>query len=204
MSFDNPEKGVESLAMSVIYDADNSWRPFCPCCKDNHRLLWKILTEYEPQSDALSSLCSGFYDGHCECCSKFKFAVDRAHQYANATGLDWREILATWEKHRNYWHMNYYQPANQPPLDGNNVFVFDDLDAFRDAVGDEGFICPSCGHISNNPYECDDDECDWKSYGLFGCLGKGAHIFVKSEMRGETIFMPVAFGMEEKNLEKGH
>lgn len=192
MSFDNPENGIESLAKSVIHDSNSKWRPFCEECKNDVSRLWGILTGYEPQAEKLSGQCSGNYDGHCECCQKFKFAVDRAYQYGQATGLDWREILTTWETARTYWYMNFYQPANQPELTADNVFVFDDLKALRSAVGDEGFICPACGHISKDPYECDGEECDWKSYGLFGCMGKGAYVFVKSKMLGEEIFMPVA------------
>jgi hypothetical protein len=35
--------------------------------------------------------------------------------------------------------------------------------------------------------------CDWKAYGLFGTLGKGISVFVKKEIRIETIFMPVSW-----------
>lgn len=192
MSMENPAKGIESLAASVIGDMDGGSRPFCNCCVNDQMQLWQILTSYAPGGDRLSTQCAGNYDGHCECCCKFKWAVDFAYRYANATGLDWREILSVWEQHRDYWYMNYYQPANQPDLSGDRTFLFDDLDAFRKCVSDKGFICPSCGKVSTNPYECSNEGCDWKSYGFFRCMGKGAYIFVKSEMRGETMFMPVA------------
>lgn len=198
MSMENPEKGIESLAASVIQDNHESCRAFCPCCKDDSTILWNILTGYTPTADHLSAQCSGNDHGHCECCCKFKWTVDRAFEYANATGLNWQDILSTWEQHRNYWYMNYYQPANQPDLSDEKVFVFDDLDAFRNCVGNQGFICPSCGKVSKSPYECSNADCDWKSYGFFKCMGKGAYIFVKSEMRGETIFMPVALAGDAK------
>ncbi len=124
-------------------------------------------------------------------CIKFKWVIDRAKHYANKTGLDIGNILDTWEKHRTYWHQNYYQDSNQPKLT-KDVLIFDTIDQFSAAVKIcPGFRCPSCGKVTKDPHKC--EHCDWKAYGLFGCLGKGVHIFITSEMRGETIFYPIAF-----------
>lgn len=43
--------------------------------------------------------------------------------------------------------------------------------------------------------------CDWNVGGLFGDLGKGVYVFVKYQVRGEKIFMPLAW--EEQGTEKG-
>lgn len=190
MSRKNPKPGIESLAAAVIKDMEKGGcRKFCDACADGRMDIWKLLTEYRPHDYEISCFCH--HEGG-ECCQKFKWACDRAYYTAVATGLDWKDILASWESHRDYWYMNYYQPANQPEIGGGNVFVFDDASAFKAAIGNAGFICPNCGHVGSNPYECTGSDCDWKSYGLFGCMGKGAHIFLKDAMRGETIFMPVA------------
>ena len=35
--------------------------------------------------------------------------------------------------------------------------------------------------------------CDWKSYGLFGTLGKGVYVFVTDVTRGQAVFMSIAW-----------
>lgn len=49
----------------------------------------------------------------------------------------------------------------------------------------------ACNGISVSPYEC--SPCDWKVYGLFRDLGKGVYVFVKEHVRGELLFMPLAW-----------
>jgi hypothetical protein len=122
---------------------------------------------------------------------KLAWVIARAEHYAEKTGLSAIGILDAWENRRNYWYMNYYQDANQPEIKIDKVRVFDTVEDLKAAVGAGQFRCPSCGGISGNPYECNAGECDWKSYGLFRTLGKGAYVFVKSELRGQEIFMPV-------------
>jgi len=143
---------------------------------------------------------------------KLSWVVRRVNHYAEKTGLDPADILDVWEKGRSYWYMNYYQDCEQPLLDGDKAHVFDDIKSFMDSVGKEGFRCPLCGGISKNPYACDtgiivkkikdgkDGPCNWKVGGLFKDLGKGVFIFIKTEMRGETIFSPVAW--EKTKTEK--
>jgi hypothetical protein len=131
--------------------------------------------------------------------AKLEWAVSRAKHYAEHTGLIAADILNAWEERRNYWYMNYYQDGNMPEIKGGNVRIFETQEELRAAVGKHGFRCPACNGVSKSPYECDTGivkdgkPCDWKSYGLFGTLGKGASVFVKSAMAGENVFMPVAF-----------
>ena len=132
---------------------------------------------------------------------KFDWVIDRARHYAAVTGLDTGDILGSWEKSRSYWFMNYYQEANQPLLEGSGkIRIFETTDDLMTAIGDAGFRCPRCGGISTNPYECNSGEdmepglrCDWKVYGLLTDLGKGVFIFVKDKLRGQKIFMPLAW-----------
>jgi hypothetical protein len=132
------------------------------------------------------------HDGCCSCggkcfhkyCDKFKWIIERAKAYGEATGLDWNDILNSWEEDRDYWYMNYYQECNQPKIKGDSVRVFDTLKEMK-------FRCPSCGKETEDPYKC--KFCDWKSYGLFGTMGKGAFVYIKDKLKGDNIFMPIAW-----------
>ena len=134
-------------------------------------------------------------------CDKLKWTLERATHYAEKTGLEAFEILDAWEEDRCYWYMNYYQEANQPLLiEGHNVRVFDTIEDMSASIGEDGFRCPMCKGVSRSPYKCDTGlemekgkTCDWKVYGLFRDLGKGVYVFVKDKMRGERLFMPVAW-----------
>lgn len=134
------------------------------------------------------------YRGHLE------WIVNRAKHYAEKTGMEASDILDAWESRRTCWYMNYYQDCHQPELKDGKVRIFESVDELRTAIGKDGFRCPACGGISTSPYDCDSKKemakgkiCDWKVYGLLGDLGKGIYIFVKGEMRGNQIFMPIAW-----------
>lgn len=137
---------------------------------------------------------------------KLHFAVARALHYEEKTGIPAADILTAWESRRNYWYVNYYQSANQPEIKADSVRVFETVDAMLASIGENGFRCPHCNGVSKSPYACNSGvklplmnsggepaTCDWKVYGLFGSLGKGVHVFVKSELKGEDIFMPIAW-----------
>jgi hypothetical protein len=130
---------------------------------------------------------------------KLNWVIDRANHYAEAAGLAAHDILNAWEERRDYWYMNYYQDAKQPKIEGGKVRVFDTNESAIASIGNAGFRCPSCSGVSKNPYTCDTGiskdgkVCDWKSYGLFGTLGKGATAFVKETMQVSEFFMPVAW-----------
>lgn len=137
---------------------------------------------------------------------KLDFAVERAKHYEEKTGIPAGEMLTAWENRRDYWYMGYYQDCNQPLIQGESVRVFDSTDDMLEAIGKAGFRCPHCKGVSRNPYRCDSgiklqlinsgkkkETCNWGSGGLFGTLGKGAYVFVRSELKGESIFMPIAW-----------
>lgn len=130
---------------------------------------------------------------------KLAWVVARAKHYAEKTGLSAESILDSWESRRTYWYMNYYQECEQPEIKGDNVRVFETVADLLASIGKEGFRCPMCSGVSKSPYECDSGlkvdgkTCDWKVYGLFRDLGKGVSVFVKEKLKGESLFMPVAW-----------
>lgn len=74
-------------------------------------------------------------------------------------------------------------------------WVIDRAKAYEEAIGEMKFRCPSCGKESSNPYEC--KACGWKVYGLLGDMGKGVFVYVKEQLRGETMFMPVSWEQDK-------
>lgn len=132
-------------------------------------------------------------------CDKFTWVVERAKHYGEKLGLDWRDILAQWEADRTYWYMNYYQESNQPEIKGDKVRVFETVDEVLQSFGKREFRCPACHGVSTDPNECNSGQtsggkvCDWKSYGLFGAMGQGVFVYIKEKLRGQTIFMPLAW-----------
>lgn len=131
---------------------------------------------------------------------KLQWIIDRAEHYSKITGIGSSEILNTWESQRDYWYMNYYQDCNQPLLTNPNVRIFENEKELHESVSENKFRCLSCGGVSTSPYECNSGKemskgkiCNWKSYGLFGTMGKGTFIFLKEKMKGENIFTPVSW-----------
>lgn len=131
--------------------------------------------------------------------AKFDWTIERAQHYGEALDMDPAEVLDAWEMGRDYWYMNYYQDMKQPKIDASHVRVFDTVPQFLDAIEERKFRCPACAGISNDAYACDSGverdgkPCDWKAYGLLGTLGKGAFVYVKEKLSGQSIFMPVAW-----------
>jgi hypothetical protein len=132
---------------------------------------------------------------------KLEWIIARARHYSEKTGIPANQILDSWEKERNYWYMNYYQECNQPEIKVDAVRIFETADDLQDAIEDADFRCPACNGVSKSPYECDSglfmpgtkQVCNWKSWGLLGTLGKGIFVFVKDQVRGQSIFMPIAW-----------
>ena len=144
--------------------------------------------------------------------AKFNWVVERALKYAEKINCSPDEVLDAWEHDRSEWYMNYYQDYNQP--DPEKVRVYANIDAFKKACANKGFICPSCGGISTNPSRCDTHrlvkrgrkkiECDWSACGLFGTMGKGAVVFIRNRMTIYRIFMPVAWQNKDGTENAAH
>lgn len=141
-------------------------------------------------------------NSHCfhQYCDKFKWVIDRVYHYSKTLDIPVENILDSWEKDRNYWYMNFYQNSNQPLINpGRKVKVFETVEDFKESGIEKGFRCPACGGVSTHPTICNsgkrfkDHICDWKSYGLLGTLGKGVFVYIKSEVQGHQIFMPIAW-----------
>lgn len=137
-------------------------------------------------------------------CDRFRWVIGRATHYSCKTGISVAELLNTWESDRSYWYMNYYQDGNQPKLNRSDIYMLDTLDDFKKILDAKEFRCPACGGISTDPQRCDSGKithnkvCDWKSYGLFGCLGRGTYIFIKEKAKGHTLFTPISFEKAQK------
>lgn len=136
--------------------------------------------------------------------SKFDWVIDRAGHYADKLGIPINDILNAWVDGCDYSFMNYFQDANQPKIKGDKVKVFDNVEQMLSEIGDKKFRCPACNGISTNPYSCNSGEemskgktCDWKVYGLFGDLGKGVYVYVKDQLKGENMFMPISWESKE-------
>ena len=147
----------------------------------------------------------GFHDYR----AKLSWVLARVKHYAEKTGIEAAALLDAWEKQRGYWYMNFYHDGNQPEIEAaGKVHVFETVADLQQSIGQSGFRCPACEGVSKNPYECDsglkrmggEKTCDWKSYGLFSTLGKGAYIFVKAELRGQNIFWPVAWPVPSQEV----
>ena len=184
------KKGIESLKASVIRDCNE----YCGCFNENG-----CDKEYGKFN---GKICFHQY------CDKYKWVIDRAKHYAEKLNTDWEKVLEVWESNRDYWYLNYYQDCNQPLIQGDNVKVFENIEEFKKVVGDKGFRCPYCKGVSTNPCECNSGvlvklydkkgkyPCNWKSYGLFGTMGKGITVIMKDTLQMAEIFMPIVFESE--------
>lgn len=107
----------------------------------------------------------------------------RLPEYAREFNRTDEQILNAWEKSRTCNVVNFYQESRFLPLD--RVYIFDTTTALYNSNKSKKFICPACGKKSNSPIECDSEHvihgarCAWKSYGLFGCNGKGVFVMVR-------------------------
>ncbi len=134
----------------------------------------KILTYEEIIEQARSSWTGKSGDERAE--SVKKILDTRLENYSQVTGLSKDKILIAFEKARNVNTVNFYRVRRLPLLE--NVLVFDTLSAFKEAFPSGKYICPNCEKESTDPYECSQEECDWKVYGLLGDLGKGIIVVI--------------------------
>jgi hypothetical protein len=58
--------------------------------------------------------------------------------------------------------------------------------------------------MSTDAFECNSGlnmqngkTCDWKVYGFFRGLGKSVFFYVKEELHGQEIFMPIAWEVDK-------
>ena len=122
-----------------------------------------------------------------------KILDTRLENYCNVTGIPENKILVAFEKIRGVNTVNFYQESRLPLLE--NVHIFETLDDFKKEFPSGKYICPKCEKESNDPYECTQEKCDWKVYGLFGDLGKGIKVIIKDRFLENpipiNIFRPI-------------
>lgn len=134
-----------------------------------------------------------------------RHALSISNHYADYLGVPHEHILNRMEEMRinceriGNWSPNFYQRCHWPKL--TNIPMYDTKEDFFKVFPSKLYICPACGGESNDPYKCDTGLeinpgkiCDWKAYGLFGCLGKSYTFIIKEEFRKDllirTIFRP--------------
>jgi len=130
-----------------------------------------------------------------------KFINEMTLDYSEKLNIARVDLFDMMEENRNYSYANYYQRANFKKLDENVAIFKDKAELIEKIQIQDGFRCPNCNGISKDPQECDthikveDDECNWKSYGLFGTLGKGFNFIVRDDFlkkpKVHEIFMPI-------------
>jgi hypothetical protein len=132
-----------------------------------------------------------------------RFALGISAHYAHTLGYTQEEVLNALETQRSYSAPNYYQAAKFPRL-SKNVQIFNTIEELQLRFKYANFRCPSCNGLSTDPYECNSGlaaktksgKCDWKVYGLFGCLGRGKSFIIKDVFLKkpiiDTIFQPVS------------
>lgn len=141
----------------------------------------------EAMLELASATCWDGWSGHKDKC--IAFIQCTVEHYAQALDLPKLDILRSLETARDYSAPNYYQESTFPRLDEGSVLIVDNLEDFRRRFPSGQYRCPSCGGISTNAYACDSGQqvgsplphvCNWKAYGLFGTMGKGLRVVLKS------------------------
>ena len=146
-------------------------------------------------------------NNHARPLEKVQWVINRAKHYQLKTGKPYQEIINIWVSKMTYWYTNYFQEANQPLIIGDDIFMFENKEEAKESFKKLGFRCPLCGEISKSPNKCDSGKivnnkpCDWKSYGLFGTLGKGVTIILKDSISIIEIFKPIAYEKEGEKID---
>ena len=147
----------------------------------------KILSYNEIIEQARSTWSGKTGDERAE--SVKKILDTRLENYHQITGIPKDEILIAFEKSRNVNTVNFYQESRFPLLE--NIYVFDTLEDYKKAFPSGKYICPKCEKESTDPYECSQEKCDWKVYGLFGDLGKGIKVIIKDKFLEHPVPMNI-------------
>lgn len=141
--------------------------------------------------------------------------LTRVENYSKILGIPKEEILAAFEKNRNVCTVNFYQESNFPLLE-DGILILESIDDFKQKFPSHKSICPACGGVSTDYYECNSGVkretitgkgknkkktefvCDWKVFGLLGDLGKGIKVIIKDKFlehpKPILIFKPIELG----------
>ena len=139
--------------------------------------------------------------------------------YGELFDIDPVEILLGMENNRKISIEGYYTESKFPTNKKHFIVFEDEKDLRKQTRPEMGFRCPHCKGISKHPYICDSgvklvlmnsngkkETCNWKSFGLFGTLGKGMWFTLKSVWPSNPVidesFMPIA--MEDNDVRRGY
>ena len=194
------KKGIESLRESVLHDCNKGEGCFNPNGCDHE------FTRIVPQDNpgllemGIKTACRQVSKCFHKYCDRYAFIISLAKHYESYFGVSWEKFLEKWETDRTYWYMNFYQrsfPNFEKMIGDGRLKIFDTVKDLQKSTGKE-FRCPSCMGISKDAYECTRKDCDWKSYGLFGTMGKGVSVFVKENLAEQHFFMPIKWEKQSK------
>lgn len=140
-----------------------------------------------------------------------------SREYAKAFNLRPLKILEAVENRRDYCAVNFYQDCNFPSLK-DGVQIFETKKDFFNKFPSKKFTCPCCNAISTDPNTCNSGDlmtqekrskkgkitqkaeiCNWKSYGLFGTMGKGYSFMIKEGFLEDPIIYDIFQPIELKN-----
>jgi hypothetical protein len=142
------------------------------------------------QSDIMNKIIVEIYNGWPgktglqRVIEKVTFLCERVPQYAKIMGKTELETLELFAKSKNCNYTNYFQNVNFPDL--TEVYIFDTIQDFKAKFPSKQYTCPRCAGISTDYQECnsgravDKKVCNWKVYGLFGDMGEGIKVIIKS------------------------
>ena len=123
-----------------------------------------------------------------------RFASGISMHYAKYLNISHQEVLSALEEQRSYWSLNYYQKYKFLRINELDD-IFETLQDFFDKYPSKKYKCPSCGGHSSNPQSCNVSKCDWKSFGLLGCLDQGYSFITKDtfikDFKIITTFIPI-------------
>lgn len=148
---------------------------------------------------------------------KIEFIKLKLLSYSQYLEMDMLDLLRAFEKARNVNCMNWYQEYNFPDLLG--VTIVKNKDEFLQRFPSKKFCCPFCSGETSKPQECNSGlkvenikghkktVCNWKSYGLFGTMGKGIRVLVVDEFlagdgRVHEIFSPIELFNANKKYDR--
>jgi hypothetical protein len=119
----------------------------------------------------------------------------RLENYSRILGIPRDELLAHWERDRNYSAVNYYQEANFPLL-SEDILIFETEADFFDRFPSKKSVCPSCRKETKGYFVC--EHCNWSAGGLFGTLNDGVQVLIKASVsRPHWIFTPIEMRKEK-------
>lgn len=164
------------------------------------------MTEYDSLIHLIKKECADSWPGKVgdeRAIETEEFIRVFTKQYSRILGFTELEILIATEQHRGMTAGNYYQRCYFPDFDKQKFDIYKTRSAFTKKFPSKKYICPSCEQVTTDMQVCNSGyktgkskrSCDWKSFGLFGTLGKGYKFFVlenfKEYPQVYEIFRPI-------------